>query len=217
MWGLPVFEVTQLKEGEVWFHLPCSDWVPFPCTHANGLRLWGYTSSAGSAVGRHQGFHMDIVGAVGHFLGDVQGQKNLIQLCLQFEIGDTELASKWEEEPSPCCLYVAQSWNGTAEMQSLKHPETRHPVMLGLVPSPKGRGSQNYNTLYNLLITAFMKQKPPESILPSAVTDALAEPLCCCSWVLGTNSPFSPWQGCAEIHKPSLCFFFPPAPNSSVL
>lgn len=71
---------------------------------------------------------MDIVGAVGHFLGDVQGEKNLIQLCLQFDIGDAGLASKGEEELSPCCLYVAKSWNGTAEMQSLEHPETRHPV-----------------------------------------------------------------------------------------
>lgn len=59
---------------------------------------------------------MGVVGAVGHFLGDVQGEKNLIQLCLQFE--SAGLASKGEREPSPCCLCVAQSQNGTAEMQS---------------------------------------------------------------------------------------------------
>lgn len=37
-----------------------------------------------------------------------------------------------------------------------------------------------------------------------------AEPPCCCCWVLGTNSPFSPQQGCAEIYKTHpLLFLFP--------
>lgn len=132
------------------------------------------------------------------------------------------MASKGEEELAPCCLYVAKSWNGTAEMQSLEHPETRHPLMLGLVPSPKGKGSQNYHTLYDLLITvSWNKSLPRASFLQQPqvkkphLSNALAEPLCC--WVLGTDSPFSPPQGCAEIHKPSLCFFFFPAPNSSIL
>lgn len=59
-------------------------------------------------------------------------------------------------------------------MQSVKHTETQHPVMLGLVLFPKGKESQNYNTLYNLLITALVKQKPSKSILSSAVTDKKA-------------------------------------------
>lgn len=58
-------------------------------------------------MGGHQGFHMVIVGAVGHFLGAVQEEKNLIQLCLHYETGDAGLASKGEAEPSPCCLCVA--------------------------------------------------------------------------------------------------------------
>lgn len=121
---------------------------------------------------RQQGFHMGIVGAVGHFLsGDVQGEKNLIWLCLQFE--SAGLAPKGEEDPFPYC-YVNQPWSGTAEMQSLKHTETRHPVMLELVPFLKGKESQNYNTLYNLLITALMKQKPSKSILSSTVADKKA-------------------------------------------
>lgn len=64
-----------------------------------------------------------------------------------------------------------QSRNGSAEMQSLKHAESRHPVMLGPVPFPRGKESRNYNTLYNLLITALTKQKPSQSILSLTVTD----------------------------------------------
>lgn len=46
----------------------------------------------------------------------------------------------------------------------------RHSVMRGLVPLQKGKEAQNYNTLYNLVITALMKQKPSKSTLLT-VTD----------------------------------------------
>lgn len=119
-----------------------------PCTHANGLRLWGYTV---------QWEHIRVFTWVEWELWDIslvmfREKRNLIQLCLQCEIGDAGLASKGEEEPSPCCLSL--------EMELLKcsHWNTLKPgIRLELVPFPKGKESQNYNILYNLLITAFGK------------------------------------------------------------
>lgn len=186
------------------------------------MRLWGCTSNAGHAVGRHQGFHMGVVGAVGLFLGDVQGEKNLIQLCLQFE--SAGLASKGEQEPAPHCLCAAQSWNGTAEMQSWN---TLKPGILCCWDWSLFQKEKDLKIIILYTISwsqlSWNKSFPRASFLQQLwmkkphLSNALAEPLCCCSWVLGTNSPFSPRQGCAEIHKSTLCFFFFPAPNSSVL
>lgn len=148
-----------------------------PCKWSEALRL---QKQCRQCSGKTSGFSHWYSRSCGTFPWWCAGRKEHTPTLSQ--IGDAGLASKGEEEPCPSCLYVAQSWNGTAEMQSLKHPEIRHPLTLGLVPFPKGKGSQNYNTLYNLLITAFMKQKPPKSILSSAVTDEKASSEQCTCW-----------------------------------
>lgn len=58
------------------------------------------------------------------------------------------------------------------EMELLKGiTETGQPLVLVLVPFLKGKESQNYNTLYNLLITALIKKKKPsKSILSATAT-----------------------------------------------
>lgn len=106
----------------------------------------------------------------GSKVGDVEGEKSLMWLCLQLELESAELAPKGEEQPSPCCWCVSKPWNGITEMRWLKYTEMRHSVMRGLVPLQKGKEAQNYNTLYNLVITALMKQKPSKSTLLT-VTD----------------------------------------------
>lgn len=135
------WKLTQRKE-KARFDSTCLFWLSSHLLHPSlGLRLWGCTNNADSTTERQQGFHMGIVGAVGHFpSGDVQGENNLIWLCVQFE--SAGLALKGEEDPSPSCWYINQSWNGTAEMQLVKHAETRYPVVLVLVPFPKGRISK---------------------------------------------------------------------------
>lgn len=99
----------------------------------------------------------------------------------------------------------------------MKHPETRHPVLLGLVPFPKGEGSQNYNTLYNLLITAFVKQKLSKSILSSAVTDEKAPSEQCTCWTpvllqLGAGDKLTLFPTTGMFRNPQihpLLFLFP--------
>lgn len=113
-------------------------------------------------------------------------------------------------------------------MRLLKHAETRYPVMLVLLPFPKGKESQNYNTWYNLITTALMKQKISKSIFLQQLqekkphpSNTLADPTVLLQ--LGTRNKLTLFPSDSHVQKSTLClfffffFFFLAAPNSSVL